>query len=224
MSEGDDREATSRLENDEKKTVETDIQAEGDDCQNAIEEDSGDCANYDIDRAKTSKTADKFFKKITSAPDANDCGGVLEWCQETEGRFKISWALPEGSTTTKDYIALCYTDLYPKIECSDAWCVVWLAWRRENLVAEVGIRAKVGHDFECAGERHDIDYADSLTRWAAAGATGRPITSDRGSRPSSHPQLTRCGPLSVPANCPVVRFYCRIISKLALNRDFVVGD
>lgn len=38
---------------------------------------------------------------------ANDKGN-LSWTVEGN-EFRVSWSLPEGATTAKDYIALCYT-------------------------------------------------------------------------------------------------------------------
>lgn len=51
-----------------------------------------------------SKSSDNLHKE-----SAEINSGVLNWVLHESGGCEVSWSFPEGSTTPKDYIALCCT-------------------------------------------------------------------------------------------------------------------
>ncbi|CAG9114897.1 unnamed protein product [Plutella xylostella] len=46
---------------------------------------------------------------IKKSQNSGECSeNTLKWVLNKDREFKISWCLPEGSTTPRDFIALCY--------------------------------------------------------------------------------------------------------------------
>lgn len=62
--------------------------------------------NSAIDKEKEAEdTLNNDVEKNTST-EVKNVGATIEWVQEDE-LFKVSWNLPEVSTSKKDYVALC---------------------------------------------------------------------------------------------------------------------
>lgn len=62
--------------------------------------------NSAINKEKEGGSSNNYDDKNESPEVKNVGGATIQWVQEDE-LFKVSWNLPEDTTSTKDYVALC---------------------------------------------------------------------------------------------------------------------
>lgn len=56
-------------------------------------------------------TTDLDVEELEGGAEETKCVNNLDWTLE-DNKFKVSWSLPKGSTSAKDYISLCIAGMF----------------------------------------------------------------------------------------------------------------